>query len=599
MIELQPVAAYHGPSPVAMEPIVVAEMMADPGSYARLAAAIPALQSATADWYSPGALPHESVPAQRVGAFVADWALQALTYVNGYLHAHGCLTDPATGRALVWVGFHDPQISLAALALGAQWLAAVAEDRHDSGDWSAQLDELWSRCRLAHPDYQARIVMEAARARDVPYSPAWGAPRLWCFGQGFRSRVLFESNSCDDGRVGSWVSESKSLSKNMFRALGVPTPEFRLVHSEGELEQAVAEVGFPCVTKPIDQGGGKGVSTALTTMDTVRDGYAAARAYTSGPIMVEAHVTGEDHRLMVVDGRLAVALRREPPHVTGDGRSTIADLVAAKNVGRDRRSLVRSGYLRPIVLDASAVLYLSGQGLDPGTVLADGQTVRVRGNANLSTGGDCIDVTPHVHPGLRVMAETLARTLNLAMVGLDVLTTDISGSPAESGAQIIEINITPGLDGAIAAGWPVERSGDMALGHTPGRIPLRLFIISDDAMSQVLSAMRSWQWMSGRGWATWDHAAESGVELAVAPGAAWPGVRALLAHRTIARAVLVATDAQIHEYGLPQDRFFSVHAACALNPLWRGVIEQCCDTVVDVDPTDVYGALLAVVEALI
>jgi len=34
---------------------------------------------------------------------------------------------------------------------------------------------------------------------------------------------------------------------------------------------------------------------------------------------VESYIKGEDHRLLVVGGKLIAAARRRPAHVTGDG----------------------------------------------------------------------------------------------------------------------------------------------------------------------------------------------------------------------------------------------------------------------------------------
>lgn len=597
MIELEPVAAYHGPSPMADDPVVVVALRVAPGDQAVVAQAIPALQSATADWYRMIDPSHDgSVPLPAVGDFLADWARQALTYVGGYLDAAGCVPDPDpdSGRALVWVGFHDPQLSLAALELGTKWLTALAGVGPDGEDHQAELNRLWARCQRRHPDYQARIVMEGAKARDVPYAPAWGPERFWRFGQGERSRVLFESSSTDDSWIGSWTSQYKSRTKFMLRSLGLPTPAFRLVESEPDLDEAVAAVGFPCVTKPLDRSGGAGVTSGLTDIAAVRDGYAAARACTTGPVMVEAHVEGDDHRLMVIDGRLAVAVRREPPTVTGDGRRTIGELVAAKNVGRDSRSLVHSGYLRPIALDASARVHLAGLGLSPDTVLPPGRTVRVRSNSNLTTGGDAVDVTAQVHPDLALLTETIARTLNLSMLGADFLTTDITRSPAECGGQFNEINITPGLEAMTAAGWPADRAGVLALGDTPGRIPLQLIIVADEALPTTLAAVRRQPWTTGSGWACWEQAANSGVELTIEAGPAWPAVQALLGHRTLSRAVILATDRQIYEYGVPQDHFDIAHLACDLNPMWLAVLQRCCGEVVSHRPGDSGAALAAV-----
>lgn len=585
MLDARPLAAYHGPNPLAAAPVVVVELLADDAAAAALLSAVPALAEATADWYRPPQ-PAQGAALEVVGGFLADWALQALTFVNGYLHDAGCLADPVGGRALAWVGFHRPRLSAGAVTLAADWLTALASGTVDAADHRTELEELWVGCRDAHPDFQARIVMQAARARGIPVAPAWGLPRFWRFGQGEHATVLFESSSGRDGRYGSWIAGSKATTKTVLAALGLPGPDSRLVADVGDLEEAVAEIGFPCVTKPTDNGGGRGVSTGLEDLAALRDGFAAARRFTRGPILVEAHVTGEDHRLMVVDGRFVGAFRREPPTVTGDGRRTIAELVAALNVSRDARSLVRSGYLRPVVLDASALLHLAGLGLGPDAVPADGETVRVRSNANLSTGGDCVDVTDQVHPGWQAMTETLGRTLNLPMLGVDVLTHDIGRGPADGG-QIIEINTTPGLEVLIVAGWAVERVGALALGDGTARIPVRLLIVGADMLDRTLAAARDRDWPSGSGWAAWDRGANGASPVWAEDDWPWPAVRALLEHRTLTRLVVIAADSQIYEHGLPGDLFDAACLACDLLALWDPVLRGCCP---DVRPVDDRGA---------
>jgi len=43
-------------------------------------------------------------------------------------------------------------------------------------------------------------------------------------------------------------------------------------------------------------------------------------------VIVERYYVGRDHRVLVVDGRVAVA-ERVPAHVVGDGKSTIEELI--------------------------------------------------------------------------------------------------------------------------------------------------------------------------------------------------------------------------------------------------------------------------------
>lgn len=286
----------------------------------------------------------------------------ALNFARGSLRVAGARADGDGLGCEVWLGYHQPGLSVEAFGLAVRLLAGAANGTLPPGEGARALEPLWRACRQAHPDYQACIVMAAAHAQGVPCQPAWGQPRHWQYGHGARGRVLFESGPADDGWLGGRVARSKLASKQALVALGLPTPHYALVKEAAELTAAVAKVGWPCATKPPDLGGGKGVSAGHQTPQALAAGFQHARAASEGPVMVEAFVPGEDHRLMVVDGRLRAVIRREPAQVVGDGRHTVAQLVRALNAVRDERSLVASGFLRPIRLDGVALQHLAGQG---------------------------------------------------------------------------------------------------------------------------------------------------------------------------------------------------------------------------------------------
>src|SRR5690606_32495033 len=179
---------------------------------------------------------------------------------------------------------------------------------------------------------------------------------------------------------------------------------------------------------------------------------------------IERHVAGQDHRLVVIDGRLVAAIRREPSFVVGDGRSTVAALVGEINTRRTK-NLVESRYLRPIALDEILQSHLATQSTSLDDVPPAGRRITLRSNANLSTGGFCTDVTDAVHPQVRAMAEQLAMSCGLATTGLDYLSEDIGLPAAQSGGVFIELNTTPSLDVCVAAGWPEARIARMVLGE--------------------------------------------------------------------------------------------------------------------------------------
>ncbi len=200
--------------------------------------------------------------------------------------------------------------------------------------------------------------------------------------------------------------------------MGVPTPYGRPVKDAEDAWQAAVEIGVPVVVKPQDGNQGRGVATNLTTREQVVAAYQAARQE-SNLILVEKFAPGHDYRLLVVGERVVAAARREPAQVLGDGIHTVTQLIDQANAD-PRRGEHHATVLSKIKLDAIALAVLADQGLTPESVPAAGQTVLVRRNANLSTGGTAIDVTERVHPAVAACAVDAAKTVGLDVAGVDV-----------------------------------------------------------------------------------------------------------------------------------------------------------------------------------
>ncbi|MFO0884728.1 MAG: hypothetical protein U0894_11175 [Pirellulales bacterium] len=156
-------------------------------------------------------------------------------------------------------------------------------------------------------------------------------------------------------------------------------------------------------------------------------------------IVVERFAHGHDYRMLVIGNKLVAAARREPPHVIGDGKSTIEALVAKVNED-PRRSDGHSTVLSIIKLDAIAQSVLAEQGFTPTSVPGEGVSVLIRRNANLSTGGTAVDVTDEVHPSVAEQAVDAARVIGLDIAGIDVICEDISRPLAEQGGIVCEVN---------------------------------------------------------------------------------------------------------------------------------------------------------------
>lgn len=525
------------------------------------------MQQAYPHWL-PVDMPGETLPKKAAWA-VACWAQAALNEERGYITGYGCVTEPsleAVGGEDPWiwvhVGFHRPDLTQQALELAVRVLNAASGAENSIHqverlrcEVDAQMSEFYQRCIWYHPDYQACILMQAAEHADIPVLPFSPEGRVWQFGWGNRSRLFFETASNHDGLAGFVISHNKVFSKDALRALGVPTPAHVLVHEASQLAQAVKQVGWPCVVKPLDQGGGRGVTAGVTNMAALEQAFDWARQYTSVPwVMVEQFCAGADHRLYLVNGELMAAVVREPPSVQGDGRSTVQQLIDGLNQERSSK-FKRDRHLAPLAIDEAVHAQLQAQKVTLDQVLPFGKTVILRSNANRSTGGTAKDVTALVHPEIRTFAARVAKALGMYAAGFDLMTTDISRPPSETGAQVIEINHTPGLRVLLAAGFDPVELGCQLLGPDLGRVQAELRVVEPSALTLERQALQRTHHQPGDAWVVASDIGVQGQVRQVADPAPWAAVMQALHDPATRNLVVVCTTQSLYQWGLPIDRY--------------------------------------------
>jgi cyanophycin synthetase len=284
-------------------------------------------------------------------------------------------------------------------------------------------------------------IVQAAVARDIPYRRLTSGS-LVQFGWGSKQRRIWAAEVDSTSAVSESIAQDKDLSKTLLRAAGVPVPWGRPVDSVDDAWAAAQEIGLPVVLKPQDGNQGKGVTVNITGREQLEAAFRAAEEY--GQAMVERYLPGSDFRLLVVGDRLVAAARRDPPHVIGDGRHTVRELVDLINAD-PRRGDGHATSLTKIRFDDIAIARLKAQGLTADEVPETGRRVVLRNNANLSTGGSATDVTDEVHPEVAARAVTAARMVGLEICGVDVVCETVARPLEETGGGIVEVNAAPGL----------------------------------------------------------------------------------------------------------------------------------------------------------
>ncbi|WKZ31423.1 MAG: hypothetical protein QY318_01470 [Candidatus Dojkabacteria bacterium] len=243
-----------------------------------------------------------------------------------------------------------------------------------------------------------------------------------------------------NGEPSSTLSRIKSYTYKVFQHAGIPVAE------QAELFSEQDALGFfnqykNIVIKPVRNIGGTGITILPQSEDEVRQAYVLARdknmASTKVEALAERFAIGSNYRLLVLGDEVIGAVHRRPAHVTGDGVSTVAQLVEAKNAAR------KAELMKPIKLDAQSMLKLRSNGFTEGYVPQAGEEVELRFNSNLSTGGTTEECMSRIHPSYLDLAIRATKELGLKLGGVDLIAEDVTTPGAA--AVINEINTNPGL----------------------------------------------------------------------------------------------------------------------------------------------------------
>ncbi|GGG56114.1 cyanophycin synthetase [Hymenobacter glacieicola] len=290
------------------------------------------------------------------------------------------------------------------------------------------------------------IVAEAA-SRNIPYIQLKNS-NIIQLGYGVNQKRIWATTTSYTSHAGVEVAGNKNRTKAMLKDAGVPVPYGTTVYSEQGLRDAVEELGFPIVTKPLDGNHGKGATIRIMNWEDAVEGLQAAQKY-SRAVIVEQFVEGHDYRLLVVNGKLIAAAKRTPAAVVGDGVSTIQQLIDKINED-PRRGIGHEKELTSIKADQHTLDILRVQDLTIDSVLPPGKELYLKSTANISTGGTATDVTDLVHPYNVLLAERVAGIIGLDICGIDLLTSDIAIPLNETRGAVIEVNAAPGFRMHIA-----------------------------------------------------------------------------------------------------------------------------------------------------
>ena len=444
----------------------------------------------------------------------------------------------------------------------ASFLAAreivMAAANNQPHDIAATVDRLKKIADLRCLGPSTACIVDAAVERKTPFIRLTEG-NLVQLGYGSKQRRIWTAETDRTSAIAESISSDKDLTKRLLTQCGIPVPEGQIVKTADEAWEAAQDIGLPVVVKPLDGNRGWGVSLDVNTEEGVRTAYVAAEKEGS-EVLIERYVRGDEHRVLVVGDRVVAAVRGETATITGDGVSTVEQLIESQINTDPRRGIAEGFPLDLIRLDTPrgemSLLQIQRQGLEPHSVPEKDRIVVVQRNGNLSN-----DVTDLVHPEVAAVATLAARVVGLDIAGIDIVTQDISRPLEETQGAIIEVNAGPGLLMHVkpAVGQP-RPVGKAIVEHLfgpneSGRIPVVGIVGSQQttALAQLVAWLLH---LSGKrtGLACKDGLYMDQHHLGKYDARSFEASERLLINRALDAAVFETTPAHILNEGLAYDR---------------------------------------------
>ncbi|MBP6160176.1 MAG: cyanophycin synthetase [Giesbergeria sp.] len=455
----------------------------------------------------------------------------------------------------------EEQVARSALAEGhALLMAAVNDLPFDVGAAVARVRTVVDD-RYLGPS--TACIVTAAADRSIPHIRL-NDGNLVQLGYGAAQRRIWTAETEFTSAIAEGIASDKDLTKSLLKACGVPVPEGQVVDSPQAAWEAAQDIGLPVVVKPSDGNHARGVTLDLRKREDIEAAWHVAEPEGS-EVMVERFIPGDEHRLLIVGGKLAAAARGELVSVTGNGRNTVAELIDSQLNSDPRR-----GYEEEYPLDlidpramVTVQLELQRQDLTADSVPVAGRQVVVQRNGNVA-----VDCTDDVHPEVAYIAALAAKVVGLDIAGIDMVAQDISKPLHAQGGAIVEVNAGPGLlmhlKPAVGAPRPVGQAiaehlfplvEDGAEGDHAGRIP----IVGVAGTRASASIARLVAWFLHLGGRYTGLACSQGLFLNercvdTRPSAHWEGARRLLTSQMVQAAVIENDAHTILQDGLAYDR---------------------------------------------
>lgn len=365
----------------------------------------------------------------------------------------------------------------------------------------------------------AALLSQAARRHGLDVLSL--SEQLQVLSDGRKLTGFYQNMSWKLTALDRFITNDKELTKRVLSEAGLPVARGEVVSSVEAAVEVYRRLAGPAVVKPVVGSNGKGITVGVVDEAELVEAVGEALVKSSR-VLVEECISSIDLRIMVVAGQAVAAMMRVPANVLGDGVSTIRQLVDKKNEHRAANAFHK---FVPITVTKQTSDQLASHGLTLDSVLEPGRRVFLHYKANLSSGGDSVNITDRIHPDFMRLAERAMKCFPSAdHGGVDILAERIDLAPEAQQCVICEINCNNDLPIHVFPlfGASIDAATLEINAHFPPVPRLRRLRRAAIGRGGIAHHQRRPQWRSGQSRAAQrTYAADLG---------AWAGAHQLLAN---------------------------------------------------------------------
>ncbi len=292
---------------------------------------------------------------------------------------------------------------------------------------------------------RTRCLMEEARRREIEikHFKCGALKDLFIARHGDKTRC-FDGLPRPVGREATslaWM-DNKPKMRARFAEAGIPIARGASVFTEREALRVFRSLTKPAIVKPHSGSRSRHTTIHIEIESELRIAFRKAKQL-SPFALIEEELVGFVYRGTLIGGKLVAVMRREPPHIVGDGAQSVRALVETENKRPERYGKT----FHPIAAGADAAAELVRQGLLWESVPKRGELVTLHQKISRGVGASTTDVTREIHPDNRALLLQIGTVLKDPLVGVDFIISDVARSwRVQKQCGVIECNSLPFID---------------------------------------------------------------------------------------------------------------------------------------------------------